>query len=103
MLNREPDDFRRDYSDLRIMMESGSYLRDDNGQEYFETRMPGDKAADLEARLDATPRNGVIMQTPAGRFQVEVTETGLQITALDAHAALSLHPRNGNQIEVRSK
>lgn len=96
-----PDDVRRDIADLRMLLDCGVFLPDDNGVERFEAHITGDRARMIEARLEATPRNVVIVQTPTGRYQIEIGET-LVVRVLDAHKAIAIMPQSSNAIELRA-
>jgi hypothetical protein len=96
-----PDDYRRNLYDLESIIEWGQYYPDDEGTEKFHVQMQPARAELIEARLKATPRNILIIQTKHGRFQIDAGDV-LTITCLDAYTGLSVRPTSGNVIEVRN-
>lgn len=99
-----PDDFRRDYHDLRGFIEHGQYLDDANGDPVFETSTSTDRADTIAARLDATPRNIVFVQIGQNRYQIEAKENELvisKIAAANIDLRLSIQPKSSNEIVIR--
>jgi hypothetical protein len=95
-----PDDFRRDYFDLRGFLEMGTHLTDDDGHEVYTVTIGSKRADEIAARLDATPRDIIYVQTEQGRFQIEVGKT-LTITLIDVLGKRVLIDKpNSNQVEL---
>lgn len=99
-----PNDFRRDYADLRLLMDSGVYVDDANGNPHFETSLSKSRAEAIEKRHTETPRNIIFVQIGDRRFQIEATDKGIVVTkivgpGLDLH--LSITPTSDNRIEIR--
>lgn len=98
-----PDDFRRDYHDLRGLIEMGTYYPDeDGGPDVFHATLSPRRAQEIEARLKKLPENTIIVQTGRGRYQITVGDD-LTIIALDVGKVIILEPSMSNQIKISQR
>lgn len=97
---RMPDDFRRDYFDLRCLIEHGQFLEDETG-EHFSARLSVGHAEAAQARLEATPRNTIYIQTSHGRVDIFVNDDGaIVLTALGADNPITIKTLDRNQVKI---
>jgi len=90
-----PDDYRRNLYDLESMIEWGQrYPDEDGGPDVVHMTTTPEHADLIAARFAEIPRNVLIVQTPRGRFQIDVSDYGIRVVCLDGSIVVAPYLAN---------